>query len=174
MSTLQELLPLFALRVEQQAIMRNEEEGRTRETPPPPPPGWPFPLSVEEMGWVLAAVVMARRMDQDDEQVLHDEDDNNLSPVSPSDDGHDRDDGSPTSSGSDFDVLAARDDNSTQHEYDLVDNLVNSASPALSPAAESADLEDNDEDMQDWGEASGYWSEGSIPSQGYTTQGSRD
>ncbi|KAI3998500.1 hypothetical protein K525DRAFT_275108 [Schizophyllum commune Loenen D] len=36
--------------------------------PPATPPGWPFPISIEEMGWVLTAVVMARRMDQEDEQ----------------------------------------------------------------------------------------------------------
>ena len=33
--------------------------------PPPPPPDWPFPMSVEELGWVQAAVVMARRLDQE-------------------------------------------------------------------------------------------------------------
>ncbi|KAL1736712.1 hypothetical protein EV714DRAFT_266668 [Schizophyllum commune] len=41
----------------------------------PTPPGWPFPISVTEMGWVLAAVVMARNMDREDERRRHEHDD---------------------------------------------------------------------------------------------------
>ncbi|KAL1709125.1 hypothetical protein EV121DRAFT_267584 [Schizophyllum commune] len=41
----------------------------------PTPPGWPFPISVTEMGWVLAAVVMARNMDREDERRQHEHDD---------------------------------------------------------------------------------------------------
>ncbi|KAL1711422.1 hypothetical protein EV715DRAFT_268578 [Schizophyllum commune] len=41
--------------------------------PPATPPDWPFPISIEEMGWVLTAVVMARRMDQEDEQRQRDD-----------------------------------------------------------------------------------------------------
>ncbi|KAL1697920.1 hypothetical protein EV121DRAFT_297763 [Schizophyllum commune] len=52
--------------------------------PSPPPRDWPFPISVQELGWVLAAVVMARRMDQEDEQRRRDEeyeDDYPLDPI---------------------------------------------------------------------------------------------
>ncbi|KAI5822092.1 hypothetical protein K523DRAFT_378781 [Schizophyllum commune Tattone D] len=156
--------------------------------PPPPPPGWPFPMSVEELGWVLAAVVMARRMDQEDEQCRRDEESedgdsfifeqdemhtyeadpsHNFSSNSNDEHASDADttsfvESTPWSLRHDSPISCSFDFDTIitrdWQEHEYPGNTNNSASP-VSPPVAFLDIEPSDGDSQDWEEPSAPWDE---------------
>ncbi|KAI5822054.1 hypothetical protein K523DRAFT_358680, partial [Schizophyllum commune Tattone D] len=125
----------------------------------PPPPGWPFPLSVEEMGWVLAAVVMARRMEQEDEETGCDEYDN-YDFVAESEDGTNNNELSPhgpvvlPDPEVDGHLIEYNYANVDPDNHEYASTASGSASPTPATTFNVVDFELDNADEQNWGEAS--------------------
>ncbi|KAL1671063.1 hypothetical protein EV122DRAFT_285362 [Schizophyllum commune] len=129
---------------------------------PPPPPGWPFPLSVEEMGWVLAAVVMARNMDREEERRRHEYDDSDhysiWEPNDEDESGGDLSshDNSAVPPGPASHATLSEGDNTETTTYDVgYDNTIAGlTSPVPSLATSITDPNRDSVDTQDWDETS--------------------
>ncbi|KAL1724979.1 hypothetical protein EV714DRAFT_277968 [Schizophyllum commune] len=139
---------------------------RTLQSPgsyPPTPTDWPFPISVTEMGWVLAAVVMARNMDREEARRRQEyDDDDYLSMWEPSseDEGagdatsHDNNSAATFTSAPNT-TLSERDDTGTvTYDGGYTDTIAGSASPAPSLATTLTGSDHDNAHIQDWDETS--------------------
>ncbi|KAL1657915.1 hypothetical protein GGF50DRAFT_121353 [Schizophyllum commune] len=124
----------------------------------PTPPGWPFPISITEMGWVLTAVVMAQRLDREDEQRQRDEDEDSYPFISGLDEIDDErselsphnSPGQDLSSLSNSDNLATHSNYPVQREYESEDDSESPELYSLPSAAGSIDLVHDNSDVQTW------------------------